>query len=101
MNPSLVGGGRSKRSQQWPEELCQQMAGGLYDEIVYGPTKIPFAAEHEAEEHEEAGPVDGVYDEDDLGLVVERRRLHDEDENVRTEDLEENVPIEVEDMVMD
>ena len=45
--------------------------------------------------------MDGVYDEDDLGLVVERRRLHDEDENVRTEDLEENVPIEVEDMVMD
>ena len=77
------------------------MAGGLYDEIVYGLTKIAFAAEYEAEEHEEAGPMDGVYDEDDLGPVVKRRRLHDEDENMRTEDLEENVPIEVEDMVME
>jgi hypothetical protein len=38
---------------------------------------------------EEAGPMDGVYDEDDLGPVVKRRRLHDEDENMRTEDLEE------------
>lgn len=33
--------------------------------------------------------MDGVYDEDDLGPVVKRRRLHDEDENMRTEDLEE------------
>ena len=36
--------------------------------------------------------MDGVYDEDDLGPVVKRRRLHDEDENMRTEDLEEKSP---------
>ena len=63
--------------------------------------RLPAAAEHEAEEHEEIGPMDGAFDEDDLGPVVKRRRQHDEDENMRTEDLEENVPIEVDDMVMD
>ena len=48
----IIGGTRSTRSERWPEQLCQQMAAGLYDEMVYRTLKLAFPAELIYEENE-------------------------------------------------
>eukprot|EP00435_Cladocopium_sp_Y103_P066574 s39_g28.t2 len=97
----IIGGTRSKRSERWPQELCQQMAAGLYDEMVYGTLKLAFPAELIREEHEEMGTLDGIYDEDDLGPVIKKRRLDDDREVDRAEAHEEILSDQVQDLVME
>jgi len=63
--------------------------------------KLAFPAEMIYEEHEEAGTMDGIYDDEDLGPAIKKRRLDDNKEILRSEDLEESLPEQVQDMVME
>ena len=86
----IEGSNLSKASEQWPPELCEQILGGAYDEMIYGTVNMAFPAELEAEEHEDQGPFDQVYKDEDLAPLVKRKRL-DDAELGREEDVQEKI----------
>ena len=96
----LEGGNKTKAAERWPDDLCKQMAAGLYDEVLYGVLNLAFAAEAELEEREEVGPLDAVHGEEDLGPRVKRAR-HDPREDERAETMEETLPDNLEDKLME
>ena len=75
----IEGSNISKTAEQWPPELCEQILGGALDEMIYGNLNMAFPAELEVEEHQEQGPLDGVFNEDDLAPLPKRRRVDDPD----------------------
>ena len=75
----IEGSNISKTAEQWPPELCEQILGGALDEMIYGNLNMAFPAELEVEEHQEQGPLDGVFNPDDLAPIPKRRRTDDPD----------------------
>ncbi len=53
-------GGKTKKAQQWPEDLCRQMIEGALDEMRLQVINFAFPAEMELEEHEASGSLDAI-----------------------------------------
>ena len=47
--------------------------------MIYGHLNVAFPADLEAEEHQDQGPLDGVFNQDDLAPLPKRRRTDEPD----------------------
>eukprot|EP00435_Cladocopium_sp_Y103_P013207 s65_g3.t1 len=82
----LEGGQRTKRAQQWPEDLCMAIVYGAMEEMRKQVMQIGFAAEYEQEEMQEHGPLDGIHTLDDVEEPAAKRQRIDLEELDREED---------------
>ena len=85
----LEGGQRTKRAQQWPEELCRAIVHGALEEMRRQVMKVGFAAEYELEEMQEHGTLDGIHSMDDVEEPAAKRQRINLEELDREEDYEE------------
>ena len=86
----LEGGQRTKRAQQWPEDLCFAIMYGAQEELRKQVLKVGFSMEYEQEEREEQGPLDAINNMDDVSEMPWKRRRIDLHELDREEDYEEH-----------
>ena len=87
----LEGGQRTKRAQQWPEDLCFAIMYGAQEELRKQVLKVDFSMEYEQEEREEQGPLDAINKMDDVSEMPWKRRRIDLHELDTEEDYEEHM----------
>ena len=85
----LEGGQRTKRAQQWPEDMCKGLVHDAMEEMRRQVMKVGFAAEYELEEMQEHGTLDGIYTLDDVEEPAAKRQRINLDELDREEEYEE------------
>ena len=93
VHQQLVGGKRTKRAQEWPEELCQAMLDGFLEELEGRFSNAAFYNESLQEQTQEEefhfGTLDAVQDGRDVAPPRVLPAHMDEDELKRQELLEE------------
>ena len=89
----LVGGNLTKRSQQWPLDFCVEMLEGAIEEMRSQVLNFAFPAEAEMEDAENAGPMDGILDSQDIAESPMKRRRLDHPEVEREEAMEEKAEV--------
>ncbi|CAE7699666.1 unnamed protein product [Symbiodinium sp. CCMP2592] len=57
-------------SSPWATTLCDSLVEAAYEELVSLSSSVVFAAEDEAEEHEEFGPIDAINQSEDEGDLL-------------------------------
>ena len=87
----LEGGQRTKKAQQWPEELCFSILFGTQEEMRKQVLQVGFNVEYEQEEREKQGPLDAINSMEDVSEMPWKRRKIDLQELDREEDYEEIV----------
>ena len=93
----LEGGNLTKKAQEWPKKLCQEILRGAVEEMKNLVLKVAFPAEYEEEGREASGPMDGIHSSLDVEESAAKRRRIDLDELSREEDFEQlSLPTEQE-----
>ena len=87
-------GGRTKKAQQWPEDLCRQMIEGALDEMRLQVVNFAFPAEMEMEEQEASGTLDAIHTAQDIAESPMKRRKIDLNELDNEEDFEQGTNVE-------
>ena len=84
----LEGSNRTKKAQEWPQELCEAILTGLFQDLERNMTMIAFPAEAIAEENP-IGSLDMIYDPSDLAPAAALPHRADEAEMKSEEQREE------------
>ena len=89
----LEGGNLTKKSQQWPHQLCVEILESAIEEMRSQVLSFAFPAEAEIEETESAGPMDGILEAQDIAESPMKRRKIDQAEVEREESIEEKAEV--------
>lgn len=89
-----LAGGKTKKAQQWPEDLCRQMIAGALDEMRLQVINFAFPAELELEDHEASGSLDAITSAQDIAESPMKRRKIDLNELDTEEDFEQGSRVE-------
>ena len=89
-------GGKTKKAQQWPEELCRSILEGALEELQSQTMRHAFPAEFEQEDRDLEGTLDGIEGLDDIAEPMQKRRKIDLHALDTEEDYEQNKDEEVE-----
>ena len=90
----VLAGGKTKKAQQWPEDLCRKMIEGALEEMRLQVINFAFPAEQELEEHETSGHLDAITTAQDIAESPMKRRRIDLDEMDDEEDFEQSTEVE-------
>ena len=86
-------GGKTKKAQKWPVELCQAMLDGALEEMRHHVIGTAFPAEAEIEEKEEKGPLDSIQDSRDIAEEGPAKRRKVDHEEIHREEKSQEAEI--------
>ena len=94
-----IEGSATKRSQQWTKKFCQAMLDGAARELSHQVVYTAYAAEGFDEDRGALPHMDGILDARDLEVPGSKRRRLNLHDLTYEEDLEDNAPPEVEQLL--